>query len=163
LRQSFAEEKGSVAHRRTPVLLHSLPKKKRKEKMSHWEKVESSVTDLDVLQSACEELGATVLRDAKARGWSTSGVNDQMVPMVIRIPNSRFDLAVKKSACGCYYEIEGDWYDGSLEKHFGKEGHRVGKILEMYSVHKAEGLCKKKRKKFKRVVHDTHIDVEVFA
>ena len=59
--------------------------------------------------------------------------------------------------------MDGDFYDKSIEKFFGKDGHRLGKILEMYSVHKAEGLCKKKRKKFKRVVHPTHIDVEVFA
>jgi len=131
--------------------------------MSHWEKVESSVTDLDVLKSACEELGATVLLNAKARGWSRTGANDQMCPMVISIPDCRFDIAVKLSADGSHYEMEGDWYNGQLEKYFGKEGHKLGKILEMYLVHNAEGMARKKRRKFKRVDQGSHIDVEVYA
>lgn len=135
--------------------------------MSHWEKVESQVTDLDLLQSACEELGATVLRDTIARGWSRGGHNDQKVPMVIRIPECRFDIAVKDAGINedgeTYYELEGDWYSGELEEFFGKEGHKVGKAIEMYLVHRAEACCLAQRKPWERVDQGTHIDVVVSA
>ena len=133
--------------------------------MSHWEKVKAEVTDLDILQSACEELGATVKRNAIARGWSTSGRNDQTVPLSISIPNCRFDIAVKEATNSetgeKFYEMEADWYDGKLRSFFGKEGSNVGKILEMYLVHKAEGCCRAQRKPWERVDQGTHIDVVV--
>ena len=131
--------------------------------MSHWSKVESQVTELGILKTAYEELGATVKYAAMARGWSRSGTNDKRCPMVISIPNCRFDIAVELSEDGEHYKLDGDFYSGELEAKFGKDGHKLGKILEMYSVHKAEALCRKKRKKFKRVVHDTHIDLEVMV
>ena len=135
--------------------------------MSHWSKVESTITDAGILQSACEELGAEVLLNAVARGFSrdssvSSYGKDKLSDIVIRIPNCKYDLSVTKNAQGVY-EIEGEWWGGELERFFGKEGHKVGKILEMYGVHKAEALCRKKRKKFNRVVRGTHVDIEVFA
>jgi hypothetical protein len=81
--------------------------------------------------------------------------------MVIRIPNGRYDLSVTKN--GEKYEINGDFYDKSLERFFGKGGHALGKIHEMYAVHKAEALCRKKRKKWDRVVTKTGINIEVFV
>ena len=131
--------------------------------MSHWSKVESQVTELGILRTACEELGATVKYDAMARGWSRSGANDKRCPMVISIPNCRFDIAVELSEDGEHYKLDGDFYSGEIEDHFGKDGHKLGKILEMYSVHKAEGLCRANFREFDRVVRDTHIDVEVFV
>jgi hypothetical protein len=128
--------------------------------VSHWETVETQVDDLDLLESACKELGATVLRDAFARGWAG---NQRRSDMVIRIPNGKYDLSVTKSEDGNHYVMDGDFFDRSLSKFFEKDGHKLGKILEMYSVHKAENLCRKKRKTWKRVVHPTHIDVEVYV
>jgi hypothetical protein len=135
--------------------------------MSHWTKVEATVDDLAVLKSACEELGAECILGGIARGWTRAGQmsaygQDQKCDMVIKIPNGRYDIAVKKGVDGVY-SLEGDYYDGSLERFFGKDGHKLGKIFEMYSVHRAENICRKKRKKWKRVVQETHIDLEVYV
>jgi hypothetical protein len=103
-------------------------------------------------------LGATVLLDDFARGWGSS---TRRSDAVIRIPNGRYDISVTKSEDGTHYVMDGDFYDGTLQKFFQKDCHKLGKILEMYSVHKAENICRKKRKTWKRIVHQTHIDVEV--
>lgn len=126
--------------------------------MSHWEKVETQVTELDILQSACEELGAECLLNEFARGW---GRQRKKSDMVIRIPESRYDIAVTKAKDGDHYVMDMESMDYEARAKFEKDGHNLGKILEMYSVHKAEGLCRKKRKKWKRVVHPTHTDVVV--
>ena len=126
--------------------------------MSHWEKVESQITDLEVLKSACEELGCEVVLNGFARGW---GQAQMKCPLVIKIPNGRYDVAVTKVEGGENYQMDADFYNGCVAKHLGKDGHKLGKVLEMYLVHQAEAGCKLKRKKSRRIVHDTHIDVVV--
>lgn len=136
--------------------------------MSHWEKVASAVDNLDLLKTACEELGAVCKMNSIARGYSRAGQNtsygkDKMSDMVVTIPNCEYDLSVNLNKETGIYEVEGEWMGGQLERFFGKEGCKLGKVMEMYSVHKAEDICRKQRKTFERVVHDTHIDVEVFV
>ena len=136
--------------------------------MSHWEKVESQVTNLDTLQAACEELGATVRRNAVARGYSRAKANttygkDKNADMVISIGEGQYDIAVTLDPETGVYGMEAESAAYHLKKAFQKGGHRFGKILEMYSVHQAEDICRKKRKSFDRVVHKDRIDVEVYV
>ncbi len=127
--------------------------------MSHWTKVEMNIDDLSVLKSACEELGAKCTINGFAKGW---GGQTRQSDMVISI-GGKYDLSVTKKACGCGYEINGDFYDGSLRKFFQKAGEELGKITEMYAVHKAEALCRAKRKAWNRIVTEKGINLEVFV
>lgn len=133
--------------------------------MSHWQEVETQVTDIDLLEAAVTELGGTCKRDSIARGYAradrnTSYGKDQHCDMAISLPNCKYDIAVKKTADGSYsMEVESGSYQ--MRKTFEKSGHRFGKILEMYLVHQAESLCRKKKKKWERVMHSDRIAVEV--
>ena len=126
--------------------------------MSHYTKCEVNIDDLDVLQSACEELGFEVLRDAIANGYGSTKLK---AAMVIRGNGMEYDIAVNMGEDG--YELSADYWGKSVENACSRGDQKLGEIFEMYSVHKGERLCKKKRKKFRRVRKEDRTTVEVFA
>ena len=127
--------------------------------MSHWTSCEVKIEDLDILQSAAEELGFTVQRNAVANGY---GNQKKRAAMVISGKGMKYDIAVSASNDGGY-EFITDFWGGSVAKACGKDDQKLGQLFELYSVHKVEAQCRAKRKKFKRIVTEKKTTVRVFA
>jgi len=116
-------------------------------KMSHWTSVEVNVTDERALQSAAEELGCTWQIGGFARGYVASQMPGDYV---IKVPNSAYDVAVKKTAEGKCTLVT-DWYRGTVEAVVGKN---YGTLLQRYGIHKAQAAARTKGYTTRRTVQE---------
>ena len=126
--------------------------------MSHWTDIECKITDLKALESACRELGYEFITNENARGF---GGQLMECDALIRAEGCRYDVAVVKK--GEEYILKTDFWGGHIRKAFGKGEDNLGRLKEMYNVHKAEHICRARRMKFRRTTTDTHTRVEVYA
>ena len=126
--------------------------------MSHWTDIECDITDLKILESAVKELGCEFHTNGKARGF-VGRLED--CDAFIRHPDCRYDIRVLKD--GDKYKLSTDFWRGRVKRVYGKGNDDLGKIKEMYNVHKAEALCRRRRLRTKRVVTNKSIKLEVFV
>jgi hypothetical protein len=116
------------------------------------------INDLPAVQEAAEAMGATVLVNEKARGWSV-GRSDKQADLVLRIPDCRFDVAVVRNEDGSY-RMEGDLFNGALEKFFGKNFDKLG---ERYQIARLQRVARKKRMSTRVKENKGHLVLEVLA
>ena len=115
--------------------------------MSHWTEQRCELDDIDTLEKSAIELGCTVLRNAKARGW---GSDTKVSDLVIQIPDGRYDIAVNRKDDGTL-SVEGDMYDGSIKRLLGDDRGGMAKLFDMYGIVKCEAVAKRKRIRTKRI------------
>lgn len=104
--------------------------------MSHFTKIDVEIRDIKALESACDELGVSLEKNAEARGWNKNRRNGDYV---IRL-NGPYDIALNHQPEG-HYKLETDLWNGHVEKELGKN---LGRLRQSYAVHKTTGEALKK-------------------
>lgn len=124
-------------------------------RMSHWTQVETSITDLEALESACKELGLVFAKGQTSVKWYGRSVGDYPLPPgvtadqlgkgdhAIKLPGCEYEVAVIQDKGTGKYKLAYDfWGPGMALKE--KMGENAGKLLQMYGVHKATKAAKAK-------------------
>ena len=104
--------------------------------MSHFTEIKTQIKDIEALRLAVQELGLTLLQNAKARGYYD---NQTKGDYVIRLKGP-YDIALNKQPDGTY-GLTADLWNGHIEKEVGS---KYGKLLQLYGVHKATLEARKK-------------------
>jgi len=106
--------------------------------MSHVTRTESPVAikDKAALVSAAQKLGAEVLFDEEARGWSSLRHRGEIV---LRHPESRYDVALNRVEG--VYELNADLFGGGVEKVYGTKEHPYGKLVALYGAEVARKVA----------------------
>ena len=104
--------------------------------MSHFVTIKTQIKDLAALSEACAELGFAVLDHAEARGY---GGATHPGDHVIRLKGP-YDIAVNQQPDGAF-GLTCDWWDGHVEKEVGSH---YGRLLQLYTVHKATREARRK-------------------
>ena len=104
--------------------------------MSHFTEIKTQIKDIAALDLACNELGVSLLHNAKARGYAKQQIHGDHV---IRLKGP-YDIAVNQQPNGTY-GLKTDWWAGHVEKEVGKD---FGRLLQLYGVHKATLEARKK-------------------
>lgn len=104
--------------------------------MSHFATIQTQIKDIEVLRSACSEMGLLLLQNTEARGY---GNNRHRGEYVIAL-NGPYDIAVNRQVDGTY-GLTTDWWNGHVEKEVGAN---YGRLLQLYGVHKATHEARQK-------------------
>jgi hypothetical protein len=110
--------------------------------MSHFTQIQTRITDIEALRSACAELGLEVAENAQARGF---GRNTRSGRHVIRLKGP-YDIAVNPTDTG-EYSLETDLWQGHVEKELGPG---LGRLRQLYGVHKATAEAKRRGLRVRR-------------
>ena len=95
--------------------------------MSHFNKIKSSIKDLEALRAATSKMGFDLIKDGACRYY----YGTEKADMVIKLPG-KYDIALEKS--DDHYEMKADLYKGHVEKYVGPD---AGLLKQQYSVEKA--------------------------
>lgn len=108
--------------------------------MSHFTKCELPVamTDMQCLTKAAEKLGCTVLKNANAAGYRGQ---TQQADLVLKHPQSRYDVAMLKNKEGAY-EPHADMMGGEIRNVYGTPESAFGKLVARYGAEKAKKVAK---------------------
>lgn len=129
--------------------------------MSHVTTCELEVRDLDALESAVKEMGATLTRGVKEYAWYGTSVGDYPIPKgmtvetlgkcdhVIRVPGVGYEVGVVQTVPG-KYTLAYDFY-GPGRGLLAKFGERMNKLKQMYGVHVATRTAQKRGMNVQRV------------
>jgi hypothetical protein len=104
--------------------------------MSHFTTIKTQIKDLQALAAAVNELGLKLLPNTEARGFYQQKLK---APHVIRLKGP-YDIAVQPQPDGTH-GLTTDWWDGHVAKEVGPN---LGRLLQLYAVHKASMEAKKK-------------------
>ncbi len=122
--------------------------------MSHVTTISVEIRDLAALESACRELGAEFVRGQTSYRWYGRRVNDTPLPVgltaetlgqcqhAIKVPGINYEIGVVETSPGRYTVAYDFFGSGGYSGHDGerlrtKFGHGLGKLVQMYGVHKA--------------------------
>ena len=124
--------------------------------MSHVEDIDIEITDLKALAAAVAELGAIYLPNQKSYAWFGRSVGDYPLPAgftaamlgkcehAIRLPDCEYEIGVvpKPGKPGTHTLLADFWGPGQqLKKFFGG---KYEKLKQLYGLHTAENLAKRK-------------------
>lgn len=118
--------------------------------MSHVAAVSCRIKDIDALEAAVKEMGATLIRGKSTYQWYGQHVGDYPLPAgmtkeqlgkcshAIKVPGVRYEVGVVRLADGTFtlaYDFygSGGQHDGSKLKE--KFGDNLDKLTQLYSVH----------------------------
>ena len=104
--------------------------------MSHFTTIKTQIKDIAALRSACSEMGLSVVAKAHARGYSENKIKGDYV---IRLKGP-YDIALNQEPDKSF-GLTSDFWEGHVEKEVG---HKYGKLLQLYGVHKATAEAKRK-------------------
>jgi hypothetical protein len=104
--------------------------------MSHFTEIKTQIKDIEALRSACQEMGLSLLHNAKARGYYENKTKGDYVIQL----KGPYDIAVNKQPDGTF-GLTADLWNGYVEKEVGQN---YGKLLQLYGVHKATMEARKK-------------------
>ncbi len=104
--------------------------------MSHFTSIDIEIRDLEALRSACRELSLPFEADTTARGYAGS---TRKAEHVIRL-NGPYDVALTRRKNGTF-KVEADFWEGHVEKELGP---RMGRLRQLYAVHKATREARRK-------------------
>jgi len=113
--------------------------------MSHFTTIETRIADLDALRTACAELGLETADKAVARGF---GSQRRQGRMVIRLKGP-YDVAVNPAREGNGFALETDLWQGHVERELGPG---LGRLKQLYAVHKASAEARKRGLRVRRSV-----------
>ena len=110
--------------------------------MSHVAKIEITITDLDTLKGACEQLGLQFMAHQKTYSWYGRYVGDSAIPEgfteadlgrcdhAIRVPGAEYELGVVYRN-GRFHLLWDFYRSGGLERVLGKG---ACKLKQAYSA-----------------------------
>ena len=104
--------------------------------MSHFTTIETEIRNIPALETACAELGDTLARNTRARGWMNQTTEGDYV---IQLPGQH-DVALKRQPNGSY-QIVADFYDTTIARVLGKS---CQKLVQTYAVHRTMAQLQKK-------------------
>jgi hypothetical protein len=104
--------------------------------MSHFTSIQTQIKDIEALRGACGELGLSLLANARARGF---GGNLEHGDYVIQLKGP-YDIAANRQPEGTY-GLSTDWWEGHVEREVGPN---FGRLLQLYTVHKATREARKR-------------------
>jgi len=110
--------------------------------MSHFTTIKTQIKDIKALRSACEELGLTLVPNAKARGYLDNKIKGDYV---IKLKGP-YDIALNQQPDGSF-GFTADLWDDCVENETGKD---YGKLIQLYGVHKTLLEARKKGHLVKR-------------
>ncbi len=113
--------------------------------MSHFTTIETRIHDLDALRSACAELGVGTAENAVARGY---GGQRRTGRLVLKLKGP-YDVAVNPAGDGSGFILETDLWQGRVE---GELGPGLGRLRQLYAVHKASAEARKRGLRVRRSV-----------
>jgi hypothetical protein len=116
--------------------------------MSHVVVIQLEVKDLEALDAACKQLGATLVRDQKTFRWYGRWMNDYSADNAayrngisaedygkcdhaITHPQCSYDIGLVKTEKGTFLVIADEWASGGLPTVFGKG---MTKLKQRYGV-----------------------------
>lgn len=120
--------------------------------MSHVTTIAIEIRDLDALEAAARELGATLVRDQKTYTWYGQHVGDYPLPKgitkeqlgkcdhAIKVPGVNYEIGVVKLPNGNYtlvYDFYGRYGANDGMKLLQRFGEGCQKLVQSYAVHKA--------------------------
>ena len=139
--------------------------------MSHIATVAIEIRDLDALEAACRELGATLHRNVKTYNWYGRSGGDAPIPEgmtvadlgkcdhVIRVPGVRYEVGVVKRGNGytLAYDFFGHDTGTDSMRHDGQRLHRTfgdgcKKLAQHYGVQKATRAAQARGHRVQRMV-----------
>lgn len=88
--------------------------------MSHTVKIKTQFKEFSILQRTLEEMGWTIESNSAARAYSGDPNRDRVFPFVAVNPDTTqnsYDIGIVPTQNEL--EVYGDFYGGSLAKHFG--------------------------------------------
>lgn len=113
--------------------------------MSHVVSIDTKITDLDALISACSNLGFEFVKDQRTYQWYGRWMGDAKMPEgmtkddlgkcnhAIKVPGARYEIGVAR--VGNAWELRYDyWSTGGLLKALG--GEKAEKLVQAYAVQK---------------------------
>jgi len=125
--------------------------------MSHITAIALEIRDLDALEAAAKELGATLVRNQPTYNWYGQSMGDYPLPPgftadmlgkcehVIRLPGVNYEIGICRNPLkpGTFTPLYDFWgssfggrHDGHrLKEHFG--GEALPKLTQLYGVHAA--------------------------
>jgi hypothetical protein len=104
--------------------------------MSHFTTIDVQVKDIAALRQACAELGVDLQENTFARGYSS---NRRHGAYVIRLKGP-YDVALQELDDSSYRLIADLWH-GHVERELGPG---LGRLKQLYGVHKATAEARKK-------------------
>lgn len=104
--------------------------------MSHFTSIKTAIRDIEALKLAASSLGLTVVKNAKARGYSRQNIHGDYVIQL----KGPYDIALIKQANDTY-EIVTDWFAGHVAKEVGVN---AGQLLQNYGVACAMSIAKER-------------------
>lgn len=148
--------------------------------MSHIEKVDVVITDLNALKAACTRLGAEFLENKKEYNWFGRSVGDYALPQgftaddlgkcdhAIKVPGVTYEVGVVPLKTGKGYTLLYDFW-GTNGRHDGQKlkqkfGAGLTKLVDAYSIEalKAKARAKGYMSTEKTVNGKTHLVVTGF-
>jgi len=129
--------------------------------MSHVDTIEVEITDLNALRAAVKESGCLWLAK-NTYEWYGHHVGDYPIPKgmtkeklgqcdyVIQLPGCKYEIGVVKMPNGKWTLAYDFWGEG--RKLLEKFGDKLGKLVQLYGVHRATMLAKKQGMKVHRMV-----------
>ena len=112
--------------------------------MSHFTTIETRIADLDALRAACAELGLETADNAIARGFGSQRRTGRLVVKL----KGPYDVAVNPAKEGGYM-LETDLWQGHVERELGPG---LGRLKQLYAVHKASAEARKRGLRVRRSV-----------
>ena len=113
--------------------------------MSHFTSIETKIRDLDALRSACAELGLETAENVFARGYGNQRRHGRLVVKL----KGPYDVAVNPAKDGTGYILETDLWQGRVESELGPG---LGRLRQLYAVHKATAEARKRGHRVRRSV-----------
>ena len=96
--------------------------------MSHWNVYKVKFSDMDALAKAAKAIGAALVRDFTARGYSA-----QHFAAGIQMPGASYDIGLVQQEDGSWQPIYDD-YDGSIEQVAGQGLVRLQNLYALARV-----------------------------
>jgi hypothetical protein len=123
--------------------------------MSHLDKIDLKILDIEAARLAAEELGGTLVKQVTYAWWG-SHVGDYPLPAgfavedlgkceyAIKVPGAEWEIGLAKGKGEQHYSLLFDFYGPrgkALEKYLG--GRTADKFRQTYTVHAAMNAARK--------------------
>jgi hypothetical protein len=141
--------------------------------MSHVVGIETEISDLAALRSACERLGFDLREGQKSYRWYGRFMGDYPMPEgmsqsdlgkcdhAIRVPGADYEVGVRQQPNGSYRLAYDFWQQGGLLGPLG--GQKAEKLVQAYGAEKVKREVKRKGFRVKREVVMANGDIKVIV